>query len=197
MAKSVVDLTCPGCGARISSDMKVCEWCHSPVIITEFNNVLRMPVQELNKYIHSYTKDLEEHPDSKDINFSIGMCYLKLRLYDKALDSFQKAMSEDINDSELYFYSAVCMLGGKKAFLTKRTDINKIEEYINAAIMLGQKGIYYYLLAYIKYDFYERKYLNTEPTYKACLQNAYKYGLSQNDKIILFEMLGVLNTLEL
>lgn len=155
-----------------------------------------MPVQELNKYIHSYTKGLEEHPDNKDINFSIGMCYLKLRLYDKALDSFQKAMSEDINDSELYFYSAVCMLGGKKAFLTKRTDINKIEEYINAAIMLEQKGIYYYFLAYIKYDFYERKYLNTEPTYKDCLRDSDRCGVSQNDKKTLFEILGVINTLE-
>jgi hypothetical protein len=33
-------------------------------------------------------------------------------------------------------------------------------EYLNAAIMIEPKGIYYYMLACIKYDYFHRKYLN-------------------------------------
>ena len=49
------------------------------------------------------------------------------------------------------------LLEGKKAFLTTRTVINQIETYINDAISIEDKGVYYYFWAYIKYDYYKRK----------------------------------------
>ena len=56
------------------------------------------------------------------------------------------------DNSVNYFYAAICMLGGKKAFLMKRQEIEKIEKYINMALAIEPKGIYYYFLAYIKHD---------------------------------------------
>ena len=52
-------------------------------------------------------------------------------MYDKALNSFEKALENSFDNSEIYFLAAVCILKGKKANLAHREDINKIEEYIN------------------------------------------------------------------
>ena len=57
--------------------------------------------------------------------------------------------------------------------------------------MIEPRGIYYYFLAYIKYDFFERKYLNVSPNYKSCLSDAITFGTSEYDKNLLFEILGV------
>lgn len=191
MAQQIIELTCPGCGARVSTGTATCEWCHKPVVITTFNSVVDMPLPEVNKYANSYKKELSENPEDKTLNTSIAMCYLKLKMYDKALPAFEKAIEDNFDNSESYFYAAVCLLKGKKAFLAQRSDIDKIEEYINAANMIEPRGIYHYFLAYIKQDFFERKFLNTTPTYEECLMNAEQMGTSQYDKDMLFELLGV------
>lgn len=187
----IVSLECPGCGERLSIDMKECPSCHKPVVITTFNSVASMSGLELNKYANSYRKALAEDPDNKQLNLSIAMCYLKLKLYDKALPAFEKAIEDNFDNSESFFYAAVCLLHGKKAFLATRPDIDKIEEYINAAIMIEPKGIYYYFLAYIKYDYFFRKYFNTSPTYEEAAEMAMQSGLSETDVTMLYDLLGV------
>ncbi len=191
MIQQMIELTCPGCGARVYTGQKECDWCHKPVVISAFNNVYSMPVSEVNKYASTYRKALEEHPNHDELNKSAAMCYLKLRLYDKALSAFEAAIEDDFNDSETYFYAAVCLLRGKKAFLAQRDDINRAINYINAACVIEPQGIYYYFLAYIKYDFFERKYLNTTPDYRECLRVAGEMGTSVYDANMLFDILGV------
>ncbi len=191
MAQQIIELTCPGCGARVSTGMTTCEWCHKPVVITTFNSVVDMPLPEVNKYANSYRQELAGNPDDKTLNTSIAMCYLKLKMYDKALPAFERAIEDNFDNSESYFYAAVCLLKGKKAFLAQRSDIDKIEEYIKAANMIEPRGIYHYFWGYIKYDYFERKYLNTSPNYKECLNNATQMGTSEHDKKMLFDLLGV------
>lgn len=191
MSYKTIDLTCPGCGAPVSINQKVCEYCDRPVLISSFNSVYSMSLADINKYKKSYIQALGDNPDNPLINSSIAMCYLKLRLYDKALESFEKAIEDDFDNSETYFYAAVSLLKGKKAFLTPRADINKAIDYINAALMIEPKGIYHYFLAYIKYDFFERKFLNTEPNFKECYYNAIQAGVSDYDINMLFDILGV------
>lgn len=191
MGQQIIELNCPGCGGRVSTGQKICDWCHKPVVISTFNNVYSMPVSEVNKYAGAYKKALGEHPDNDELNKSVAMCYLKLKLYDKALSAFETAIEDDFNDSETYFYAATCLLKGKKAFLAQRNDINRCIEYINAANMIEPRGIYYYFLAYIKYDFFERKSLNTTPDYRECLNMAKEFGTSECDIKMLFDILGV------
>lgn len=187
----VVDIKCPGCGAPLSLEMKECPYCSRPVVITTFQSVNTMPLPQVNKYVNSYREALVKAPDNPELNVSIAMCYLKLKLYDKAIVAFDKAIEDNIDNSEAFFYAAICRLKGKKAFLAMRGDIDKIEEYINAANMIEPKGIYYYFLAYIKYDYFFRKYFNTSPTYKEALSMARSYGLSQVDVKNLYDILGV------
>ena len=191
MSQQIIELNCPGCGARVSTGQKECDWCHKPVVISTFNSVYSMPMPEVNKYAGAYKKALSEHPDNDELNKSVAMCYLKLKLYDKALSAFEAAIEDNFDDSETYFYAATCLLKGKKAFLAQRNEINKCIDYINAANMIEPRGIYYYFLAYIKYDFFERKYLNTSPNYQECLGMANDLGTSEYDINMLFDILGV------
>ena len=156
MSYQVAELKCPGCGSPLAVNQLVCDYCHQPVTITSFNSVFSMPAPALNKYAGACRKALAEDPDNMELNNSIAMCYLKLGLYDKALPAFEKAMEDNFDNSETFFYAAVCLLQGKKAFLHPRPVIDKVLEYINAALMIEPRGIYYYFMAYVKYDYFER-----------------------------------------
>ncbi|MGM9522257.1 MAG: tetratricopeptide repeat protein [Oscillospiraceae bacterium] len=191
MAQQVVEIKCPSCGAPVSTGQTECIYCHNPVIISTFNSVYNMSPLDLNKYANSYRKALAENPDNQELNNSIAMCYLKLKLYDKALPAFEKAMEDNFDNSETFFYAAICLLGGKKAFVAMRPTIDKILEYINAALMIEPRGIYYYFLAYIKYDYFSRKYFKTSPTYQEALAMASQAGYSPYDVEQLFAIMGV------
>lgn len=191
MAQQIVELTCIGCGDRVTTGQNECKYCHKPIVISTFNSVYSMPMPEVNKYANEYRKALSDNPDNKALNTSIAMCYLKLKLYDKAHLAFEKAIEDNFDNSETFFYAAICLLQGNKAFLTPRPNIDKIEEYINAALMIEPKGVYYYLWAYIKYDYFSRKFFNTKPTYQEAHQMALSNGVSDLDKEQLYSILGV------
>ena len=150
-----------------------------------------MPMPMLNQYANAYRQALAESPEDKNLNNSLAMCYLKLKLYDKALVAFEKAIEDNFDNSETFFYAAICLLGGKKAFLAQRPQIDKIEDYINAAVMIEPRGIYYYFWAYIKFDYFNRKFFNTSPTYQEALEMANRAGVSPHDIEQLYGILGV------
>ena len=112
-------------------------------------------------------------------------------MYSNALSTFQRAIDGGVMNSEIFFYSAVSMLGGKKAFLVKREVIDRIEESISAARAIEDRGIYAYFHTYIKYDYFRRKSLITVPDYRALLSEARRLGVSEGDIRILYDFLGV------
>lgn len=191
MVQQVIDLECPSCGAPVNTQHKNCTYCGRQVIISSFTSVFDMPIADINKHAAVYRKALAEHPKDSALNNSIAMCYLKLKLFDKALSAFEKAIEDNFDNSETYFYAAVCLLNGKKAFLAARSAIDKIEEYISAAISLEPKGVFYYFWAYIKYDYFSRKSYNTSPTYQEALALATTAGVSSFDIEQLYGILGV------
>ncbi len=87
----IISLSCPNCGAPVSTRQNNCEYCQSPVIITSFTNIADMPLPQISKYADSYKKTLAENPDSQNLNLSIGICYLRLKMYEKASASFEKS----------------------------------------------------------------------------------------------------------
>ena len=109
MAYKAERLVCPGCGFPIEPGMKECPAGH-PVSISTFNSVYDMPLPLVNKYANTYKKDLAEAPDDQELNHSLGICYLKLKIYDKAVAAFEKAMEDNFNNSETFFYAAICLL---------------------------------------------------------------------------------------
>ena len=188
MAYQVIDLNCPGCGGGVSTSQKQCTFCGRPIVITSFSDI--NSTFNWNKYKSENNKALSEHPDNDALNMSQAMSFLKLRFYDDALEYFKKALVSEM--PETFYYMAICLLKGKKAFVANRKEqIDIIVEKLEGAIMIDPKGIYYYFLAYIKYDYFERKYLNITPNWEETLQTAIQTGVSSTDVTQLFEMLQV------
>lgn len=185
-----IELECPGCGRPVSLGQKECS-CGRPIVISTFQSVASMSMLELNKYTRTYQKALAEHPDSPELSNSVAMCYLKLKMYDKAFAAFEKSIEENFDNADTYFYAAVSLLGGQKAFLAQRPKIDKIEEMLNAATMVEPKGVYYLLWAYIKYDYFKRKFYHTSPDYAEMLATAHEAGYTELDRDNLFALLGV------
>ncbi|MBO4639062.1 MAG: tetratricopeptide repeat protein [Treponema sp.] len=185
----VVELKCPGCGARVQIDQKECEWCHSPIIVSSMSDIFKMSTANVLKYSKSYESDLKENPGNAELNNSLAMCYLNMGFYERALEKFNKAIEQDLNNPETYFYAAVCVLAGRKPFLTPRPEIDKIEKYINAALMIEENGLFRYFQAYIKYDYFKRKFFKTSPTWEECFAQAKADGFSPSDVNQLFSIL--------
>ena len=189
MVTQVHDTTCRSCGFPADIGQTKCKKCKNPVLISTFNSVYAMPMSMVKQYAAEYRTALQNEPDARDLNNGLAMCYLKLKLYDKALNAFEKAIEDNFDNPETFYYAAICLLGGKKAFLAQRPEIDKIEEYINAALAIEPKGIYYYFWAYIKYDYFFRKSFITFPTYKELLNQSLTFGLSEYDISQLFSVL--------
>ena len=170
----VIALQCPNCGAGVDSSQKKCNSCRQPIMLSSFRSAVEMPLPLVNKYMGTYRKALVEHPDSVELNVSAGICYLRLKMYDKAVEAFEKSMPDNFDNPE-----------------TPRAAIDKALEYLNAATMIEMRPVFYYFMAYIKYDYFERKFLNTSPSYKEMLQTAVDYGLGEADIVELYTMLGV------
>jgi tetratricopeptide (TPR) repeat protein len=184
-------IKCPNCGELGQETGTICKACDNPVTITEAKIVIAMPMPQVNKYIASYREQIAQNPEDKSLNTSIAMCYLRLKLYDKALPCFEKAMEENFEDSVPFFYAAICLFKGQKAFLQMRPTIDKALEYINAALMIEENPLYIYFQAYIKADYFERKFLNVPPPAATLLQQTKNMGLAEEDITGFYAIMGV------
>lgn len=186
----VENLRCPGCGHAVSRETKQCEYCGRVIEITSFSQAETLTAEDLKKHIALYSSMTGEKANSA-LFFSQGVCFLKLKFYDKAIESFEKAISADFSNAEAYFYSAVATLKGKKFFVLSRAEIERTESFLDNAVTFKDCGIYRYFQAYVRYDYYFRKYFNVFPDYREFLYKAKALGVSEKDIDNLYKLLGV------
>ena len=172
--------------------MSVCEYCGKPVVITSFNSIVDRAAPEVNKLLRALERDPESGGELSALaDFTKGSCYLKLKLYDKAIEKFETAIDQNLDNPEAYFYAAVCHLKGRKACLTPLPDLRKALEYIDAANSIEPRGVFSYLAAYIKNDFFAKKCLRIDPDWRQEMATAVANNLSPADAALLFQTLGV------
>ena len=187
MGYKTVDLCCPGCGSPVSTDMDICKCCGRPVVITSFSDVSTMTTIDLSKYQRSYEKLANDNPDNPPVLNSLGICYLVRGNYERAFNTFESSIDSDPDNALSYFFAAVSLLQGKKAFLCARQSIDKAVEYLTTAVSIGEgenlseTGLFYYFLAYIAYDYFSRKHLNINPNFSDYLVQAKLHGVAQGD----------------
>lgn len=191
MVTRVVDVRCPGCGSAWSTNQQFCQYCGRQVLITSMSGLISLEARDLKKHVRTYEDALDEGADDPGVHMSLGMCLLKLGLRDKALSHFEEALLDDIENSDTYFYAAVASLRGKKPFLVPLADVRRAEEYLTAALRLEERGIYFYLYGYIRFDYYERKSLNVEPSFEYFLTQSVACGVTDLDIQSLFELLEI------
>lgn len=182
-------LDCPNCGASVAVKQENCDYCDSPIMISSMKSISHLRMIEVQKYLRAYNK--VSKGTSEQIDLSKGICYLKIAQYQKALASFDAIIDQQLDNASAYFYASVALLNGKKAFQAKRSTVNKIISYLESACLIEEQGIYRCFLAYVKYDYFDRKYIPTTPSYQEELELASGVGYSHRDVESLFEMLGV------
>jgi hypothetical protein len=124
-----------------------------------------------------------------------GLRHIRLRMHARALDDLKLAMSADGVNPDVYYLSAVAKLNGQKAFVASLACIREVEELIQAAIVLEEKGLYHYFLAYVRYDYYERKSLHGPTAWQFSLSRAWSLGVELDELTSLFTLLSVANPL--
>lgn len=177
----VISINCPGCGASITTKTKVCEYCGRDILVKSFHNLSDLPLPQVNKYMATYKAAASEHPDHNGVNASIGLCFLKLKKYDQALEYFEKAQADNFEDATPFFYAAVARLKGRKPFLCSRPEIDQMETDINAAMSIEPNAEQYYFLSYIGRDYFKRKFLKHQPAWEELMEEAVNNGLSPAD----------------
>lgn len=193
----IITMKCPCCGASITTQTKQCEYCQCDILIKSFKNLSAMPTPQVNKYMASYRTAASEHPDNKDLNTSVGLCFLRLKKYDQAIEYFEKAQAENFDDATPFFYAAVSRLKGRKPFLLNRPEIDATMTEIQAAMDIEPNAEQYYFMSYIKRDYFKRKFLNTSPSWEEYMQEAVDNGLSPADVEDFHTMLGTPVDIEL
>lgn len=192
MEINATSVKCPNCGAPVATTDTTCKWCSSPVVISTFSSVEKMSLPLVNKYVGAYKQRISADASDANAQMSIGLCFLKLKLYDQALAALQKAMENCFDNADIYFYACVCVMAGKKAYVLNRTKIDLILSYIDAANSIESRPIFKYFEAYVRYDYFYRNSLNTLPRFDQCLGEARQLGgVSEADKTQLFALLGV------
>ena len=177
----IISINCPNCGASITTQTRQCEYCLQEIFVKSFKSLASKPTPQVNKYMASYREASEKNPNNKDLNISIGLCFLRLKKYDQATEYFVKAQAENFDDATPFFYAAVARLRGKKPFRHNREEIDKMMEDIQAAMDIEPAVEQYYFMSYIKRDYFERKSINTSPSWESYLKDAVDNGLSWAD----------------
>ena len=179
MSYKVINLQCPSCGSMVNKDIKKCEYCGRIIEITSTKDFGFLDESEANQCIS------EGKIDKK----SLGYCYFKLGLFNKAKQCFLESLDTNIKDGALYFALALVSLGNKKPFLHIRDEINQIEEYIQTAIDLDDNPAYYFMYAYVRYDYHHRKFFNISPGYIELLNEALSKKVNEEEIYSIFDCL--------
>lgn len=190
MSTKVLNLNCPGCGAAVTPGKLDCDYCARPIVVSSFSDLSEIVGPALRNYASAYSEASSNNPSS-DVLLALGICQLKLGQFSHAKQTLSKATSLQADNSDAYFYNAVALLEGKKAFLAPIATIRESEELLNSAVALEARGYYFLFLAYLAYDFYERKFLNCSPNFSELIEESKTYGLSNQDTLQLKETLGI------
>ena len=193
----IISMKCPSCGASITTQTKQCDYCQSDILVKSFKNLAAMPLPQVNKYMAAYQSASAEHPDNNDVNAAVGLCFLRVKKYDQALNYLEKAQADNFEDATPFFYAAVARLKGRKPFLLNRQEIDQIMTDIEAAMSIEPKAEQYYFMSYIKRDYFKRKFLNTTPSWEEYMQEAVDNGLSAADVEEFHAMVGTPVDIEL
>jgi len=143
----------------------------------------------MSKNSRIYAEAIKQNPDNPDLLYSAGMTFLAAGMYDRSLETLDRCISLDPFNNDALFLESIAALGGKRPFACDRRKVDKAIECINAAISLEDRGIYRFMSAFLRYDYYSRKFLRINPDYKSELETATMLGVSELEISDLFKLL--------
>ena len=186
-------ITCGCCGHKeaypLQKESIKCRNFRQPIVPTSYVEAKQVPAASRTKQILLLNQVAAANPSAPEIPMALGLFYLTNGGYLYALPQFKKVVEIDPLNADAYYYIAITMLGGVKPFIKGLSEIEKIVENLNLAEQIEPKAIYYYLHAYVAYDYYKRKFIGCNPSYSELLAQARALGVSYAEITDLFELL--------
>ena len=156
--------SCPQCGAPASASQRQCEYCSSPFFVTSLTYIGSIEPTAVKKYIGHYNALLRQAPEDAEANLGLAVCYLTSKVYPLADKHCQRALEARPDLGEVYYYSALSQLAGKRPGRHDRRTIQAIEALLETACALEPAaGHYDVLRAAIKFDYYRANGMRIPP----------------------------------
>lgn len=168
-----------------------CKYCKKPIVPSDYVEAESLSPIERTQQIALLNIASQTNPDQVELVMALGLFYLANKAYAFATQKFQAAIDLNPFYADAYYYKAISLLGGKKAFSVLRPVINEIEELLQSALGFNPKGLYYYFWAYIRYDHHARKLYRVSPDYRELIGMAKQFGVSAGEVAGLYRALGV------
>lgn len=174
---NAVAFCCSQCGWAFDADAlqkNTCRKCKSAVLVTSVSYLEKFEKPAIQKYIAQYSQTLKSKPEDRDALLAIGICYLKLGLYDLSDRYLHQLVDAHPADPAGYYYSAISTLKGKRPRIVSLPTIRDSEKLVSTALELDPaNGRYEILLAVLRYDYYVLNGMRVpEPTPQELLNSA-------------------------
>jgi len=146
-----------------------------------------MGFANLQKYAQCY-QNMSSAGNNDKAEYSRGLCCLATAQFEEAAAAFRKTIQLNPTNPEYFFYLAIALLEGKRPYSLPLAVIKDAERQLGFAMKMGGNGIYFYLAAYIKKDFYEKRFFRTDKTSAQLLAEARQRGLPNGDIMALNQL---------
>ena len=190
-------LECPQCGAAGSQGQKKCIYCGCFIIFSKLTDIQTDGSFDFTKASLFLKKNKSNEQDYSefDVEFSIGLLYLKQKAFPLALSQFSKLIDKFPDEPNPYLYKAASMTEGKKPRILNLARIKEMSGLFNLAKTLSQDpGIIYALQSIIEYDYFVKNSLKPfDPSPIDQMNEARKIGFDFDE---LMEFLTLINLKE-
>lgn len=118
-------------------------------------DLARFDKSAIQKHIAQCTQALKIDSQNRDALLAIGICYLKLGLFDLSDRFLGQVIDAHPGDPSGYYYRAICILKGRRPRTASLSVIREAEQLIDTALQLDpENGCYNMLLAAVRHDYY-------------------------------------------
>lgn len=189
---------CPNCGATNNFELPKCQHCGSPKVfklLSEFNTLSNIDFSKVVAHFKGKSNEAENTIDSYSVRLSLGLCYLKQKLFPLANIQISKLIEDHSEQSVLYIYKSLITLNGKRPRTSNYKIIQEVQGLLNMAHILDDNhGLPLALKAIVEYDYFHGNGLKTPtPTPSELMILAKTQNLNTNELNELIENIG-LNT---
>lgn len=156
-----------------------------------YDQLKRMSNPEIYAAIDQYKHAISQRALNDEAHYSMGLCYLHLKLYDLAIKQLEKARDLAPDEADYYYYLTLALMRGRRIMTILFPEIKIMEQHLHTACVLQATDKKYdLLLLAIKYDYYYENGLSVQnPTLPEIVQRM------QGKKIDAYEEQRLKNTI--
>jgi tetratricopeptide (TPR) repeat protein len=149
---------CPQCGWTFDIEAlraNSCKKCRSALLISSVAYLEKFERPAIQKYIAHNAEVLKRDPEDQDALLSMGLCYLRLGLFELAEKFWGRLLDAHPDAASGYYYKAIGSLRGKRPRVHSLNTIRATEQLLLTAMTLEpDNGRHDIVLAAVRQDYY-------------------------------------------